>query len=35
MSNVMIFTNDIGENEVPSSDKGPELSHSHIRVKVS
>jgi len=29
-----LFTNDIGEDEVPSSDEGPEFPHSHIGVEV-
>lgn len=30
-----MFTNDVGEDEVPSSDEGPQLPYSHIGVKVS
>lgn len=29
------FTNDVGKDEVPSGDEGPEFSYSHIGVKIS
>lgn len=30
-----MLTNDVGENEIPSSDEGPQLPYSHIGVQIS